>query len=538
MAKDKTNKLSIYLIKEEYSSPDDIFRDQGQLEHSEIANIGGFYYGKPHISEPAWVENFFGSSFNNIHDEEGKEGKNKIFTATSKAALVMSVEDRTFVLTFGYGHTLLEPGVWEERFGLKTALGMIDSERLRQIGKKNMSIIPKLSKEQVTKDGTTDNFNIDIEQDLIQEITGKVTDKQFGESVTGRDALSLSVKINASNVKDFLVKCYEKYKSDDYKKTFPWIDHISEIKDPKTVEMLDNDMVEKIKNINEQSSTVWMAIPEIIPWADVDEFKFGRQSFGDDIDLPGYLKFIPDEDKKDLSPEILKKHTVRYISASSNVSSRRWKIYNCLYCEISIDEKMYILSNGKWYQIENDFSKQIFSSFNRLQERRPGIKLPERKPDEHENKYNQRVEEETEGICNMDRKTIAYGGANQKIEFCDLYTKNKKIIHVKRYGASSVLSHLFAQGLVSGEAFLDKEFREKVNEKLPNSHKPELDSSKKLDPSDYEIIFAIISKHDGELNIPFFSKVSMRNAVKTLENFGYSVSLMKISTSKEKDIEN
>ena len=57
---------------------------------------------------------------------------------------------------------------------------------------------------------------------------------------------------------------------------------------------------------------------------------------------------------------------------------------------------------------------------------------------------------------------------NSSKEFCDLYTVDKDICHVKKYGQSGVLSHLFAQGVVSGELFRsDIKFRQKVNQKLP-----------------------------------------------------------------------
>jgi uncharacterized protein (TIGR04141 family) len=117
-----------------------------------------------------------------------------------------------------------------------------------------------------------------------------------------------------------------------------------------------------------------------------------------------------------------------------------------------------------------------------------------------------------------------------KIEFCDLLTNNKKIIHVKKYGGSSVLSHLFAQGMVSGELFIgDKKFREKVNKGLPESHRIENTEDRPI-ASDYEIIFAIISSLDKDLDIPFFSKVNLRSAKRRLGAFGYKVSLQKIKT--------
>lgn len=208
-----------------------------------------------------------------------------------------------------------------------------------------------------------------------------------------------------------------------------------------------------------------------------------------------------------------------------------WKVYNCLYCEIDDGEQIHILSNGKWYQIESDFAKQVFNSFDSFKKQTTERILPECNQKEHEDKYNERVANELSNICNMDRKTVNYGGANQKIEFCDLFTKDKKLIHVKHYGASSVLSHLFSQGLVSGELFLsDQEFRNKLNNKLPDGYKLE-NTTDKPKSSEYEVVFAIISKSEKDLDIPFFSKVNVRNTKSRLEAFGYKVSLLKISTA-------
>ena len=48
-------------------------------------------------------------------------------------------------------------------------------------------------------------------------------------------------------------------------------------------------------------------------------------------------------------------------------------------------------------------------------------------------------------------------------------------------------------------------------------------------PRDYEIVFAIVSRSQRDLDLPFFSKVSLRVAVKRLEARGYRVSLNKVS---------
>ena len=51
--------------------------------------------------------------------------------------------------------------------------------------------------------------------------------------------------------------------------------------------------------------------------------------------------------------------------------------------------------------------------------------------------------------------------------------------------------------------------------------------------SDYQVIFAIISSSDSDLELPFFSKVSLRNATRRLETYGYTVALQKIKIEEE-----
>ena len=53
-------------------------------------------------------------------------------------------------------------------------------------------------------------------------------------------------------------------------------------------------------------------------------------------------------------------------------------------------------------------------------------------------------------------------------------------------------------------------------------------------PSDKEftVVYAVISDSVGdELYLPFFSRVNINNAVKTLTGFGYNVELLKIKVS-------
>lgn len=175
-----------------------------------------------------------------------------------------------------------------------------------------------------------------------------------------------------------------------------------------------------------------------------------------------------------------------------------------------------------------DFTARIKQDFDSLAE--TVIEVPDYTHADEE-AYNKALAAALAGSCCLDRAMIPHGGGKSSIEFCDVMTDDKKLLHVKRYSGSAQLSHLFFQGVVSGELFVsDAAFRAKLNEKLPDGHKL-ADVGQRPDPRDYEVVFAIISKSAKPLEIPFFSKVSLRNARRRLEGYGYRVSKKKIVVS-------
>ena len=351
--------------------------------------------------------------------------------------------------------------------------------------------------------------------------------EKFGKSATGKDALTLSVRVDLPALKDFLAESVERFESVEYKNDFGWIDQVAEVRDPKIIESLNARLIESIKK--KEFETTWMAVPEIVDWEIIGGFEFSgsdRVEPHDDVFIGDFLDTL--SPGVEITTDLLKKESVCAISAEDDNIREQWSVYSCLYSEQrdEVRKKTFLLSNGKWYEIAADFAEEVNSDFVEFRDKSRGVAFAEC-DGEKEGEYNERVARDSD-YCLMDKKMIMHGGGYGKVEFCDLLTKDKKIIHVKHYAGSSVLSHLFSQGLVSGELFLrDKKFREKVNTELSTGFKL-ADAKVKPKPSDYEIIFAIISSSSKPLEIPFFSKVSLRNAKNRLEAFGYPVSLVKI----------
>ena len=329
------------------------------------------------------------------------------------------------------------------------------------------------------------------------------------------DSLSVSTNTTLEKLKDYVDKLYNIYLNDTYKNDFPWVDHIAEIKDKSRISELESILFKQIAAGN--LDKIWMAVPEIIEWEKVGGFCYLMNKNSpeyQDIHLPHFLESLRHNEIEKISKKLFAKKQIKCVD-SDGVLIHQWQAMKCLYCEIEDDNQTYLLSSGKWYQIETDFVKDV----NRYYSEIPNYKtnLPEYN-DDSEGDYNKRIAASMpDKFALMDAKNIPYGGGYSKIEFCDLFSIQQDIIHIKRYGSSSVLSHLFSQGRVSGEIFqMESQFRHKTNKHLPRNFQIE-DPDNRPKNDLYQIVFAIISEIPGELTIPFFSRLNLKNSCRNLQ---------------------
>lgn len=318
MAEEKTNKISIYLLKDNIGVDSILKKDYSKLE---LEN-GVFYYDKSYSYPPSWISSFFNSNLENID----------LFNQSSKGIYFTKIEidskEKTFAIPFGYGHTMIEKMHCVDNFGLKLLLNIVDRESIRKIGKRTLSSDPKNTIEQLSKIGAISDFGIDIEHDLIEEITGKPKyQDKFGENlVTGKTAFTISAKVNIKNIDSFLKTCFEYYKKDDYKEDFAFIDQVQEIKD---TELLDTKLVEKFKDNSVENVQMWMAIPEIIEWEDVAGFSFKgkKENLVNDISLEGFKKSLSEKQIKDLDLEFLKRKKITAFKNSTDDEYTSWNAF-------------------------------------------------------------------------------------------------------------------------------------------------------------------------------------------------------------------
>ncbi len=512
---DKQYSLNIYLIKRSYVENEEYLGDVSSCDPY-VLPISGFqdcslYLKKNNPKIPDW-NTLFGPSI------DWKKYK----TTTLKGLCIINSGKRIFALTFGVGRSLINPFAIEESFGFKTVLNSIDPNTIKEIEKRSISENPKLSKELVTKTTDLPAFSIDHFTDIVSSVKGRSKIEGLGLSLHGKEALKLNVRINLSRLPDLLNKCLTYYESSEYKKYFPEIDNIGEIRDKELRKALEEELLDKI-NKND-TETVWLSMPEIINSDDFDCFYYSgdRQKIRQyDIELKKYLRKYKNKNPLSLTKEKIKNDYVLY-NPINGTPYQLWSVWNCLYTEIKKDDIEYLLIDGKWYRLDNNYIDKIDRLYNEIEKDNP--EFPEWPESNIEKDYLTNISNDKKNAyCLMDSKLIQHDGRS-KIEFCDLFSKNNEFIHVKRYGGSSVIGHLFNQGFVSGELFLsDIGFREKVNNKLEENFK--IDPKTPPSPEQYTVWYVIGTKYPERNHIPLFARIALADVYNTLKRYRYKVKL-------------
>lgn len=519
--------LNIFLVKEQYDRSDKIIHQDRCQEPLEISIAGagkGKLYIKPSFGNtPKWFE-----LFTNEIDIK-KIGK----TSSVCAAFLIKVDRRYFILVFGQGgRFLIKDDVCEERFGLIVALNSVEKESFRCIDKQSLDSIQSHTRIQSIEETTADKFGLDVEQDMLRAIVGTPEDEFLGNRMTGTDSLSVSVRMDLADLPNLLKLYKDKFEIDLSATDYRWINNISEVKKTSSIiAELDAKLISKFSTTDH--TDLWLSIPEIIEWNAVKGFiyTYGDKIQHPDINLSGFLSTV--DDNKSITIDTLNTRRVYCTDADHNPVYKSWRIYNCIYAELDHKGHKYILNGGTWFNVGKDFVARTNAEFNKITV--SSLELPTYMGGK-EGEYNESVaRDHPDKFALMDDKNrIFHGGGNGQVEFCDLFSAKKEIIHVKKYGQSSVFSHLFSQGYVSGQLMqIDAEFRKKVMEKLKAPFQDLIKVDKRPDDKEFTIIFSIISDSDGiDIHLPFFSRVNLNNATKTLKGFGYKVELLKIEVDQ------
>ncbi|WP_374082960.1 TIGR04141 family sporadically distributed protein [Stenotrophomonas sp. P2112] len=516
---ERKEKLSIYLVKDGHYSPDECVKLElvGRKYVFNIPGLEALLYVKREAPAhpPLWTRIF----------TEHPDAPTVEFGKSSNvgAALYANLDGKKFLISFGSGFHLINGELTERDFGLRVTLNAVDPEKLRSLDKASYDDNPLNSRTQSSLEVDIFDLQANTESDLVYAVTGACKVPLLGTHITGRDALTLMVETDLNGIPGILSKAIELFNS-PLPSAYAWIDNIAKVRDPDTIRILDLLLDDEISKAG--GTNVWLGEPEIVNWESNSGYSFDmyqstpRHQILCISDLREYL----DSKSVKFSLDAMKNITV-HINDANYRSTQSWPAYRCIHAEIADGNDRFIIRNGSWFKIEADFIAEIdrrLSNAKISQTFLPPYSYA------NEGEYNSQVAKSTTNIHLMDKKNVKTGGPYDKIEFCDLIVGSSNFVHVKYYRSSATLSHLFSQGAVAAEIFLkDEDFRRRLNAKLP-SHIALTDTARRPDPSSYTITYAIATSKALPIELPFFSKVTLKNSISHLEALGFNVELTNI----------
>ena len=513
--------FTIYLLRETIETAEDaVVQDTTMHVISGAASeYGKLFVKQARPKSPKWADLF-----------ERYIDRYKLGAVQSSAAVfIVSVEKRLFALTFGQGRFIIRPDAYEERFGLLVTLNSVKPDALRSIDKRTF-VDEQNSRVQTSQASAALAFGVDIERDLIRGIVGYPAASASERKLAGADALTVTVDAEVPDLKRMLRRYLKAYESKNYQTQFPWVDQVRQLHPKgKIVEDLNARLLDKLSMAWAKNGRVegcWLSVPDIVDWTVVRGFKFTRTSkegVSSDLHLPGLVQAFPGEVP---SVEFLRAHYAMSVNEDEQPVDK-WPVYRCIHCEIDTDGKSFILSAGHWFEVDKDFVSSVETFVAGIPTYTKSLPIYSH---DNEDAYNKAVVADGGGQwCLMDKKNLKVGGIYDKVEFCDIYGE-RELIHVKHYGSSSVLGHLFNQGLVSGELLKShRDYAKLANEKLDVAHQLPPDANIPRDVSIYTVVFGVISQSTKPgLHLPFFARVVLKGVYTRLLELGYGVKLAKI----------
>jgi uncharacterized protein (TIGR04141 family) len=536
----KSIALSVRLLREGYSVDDSLRRDC-QLE--EIAADGGrLFIGQSPPTAPTWM------SF--INQFTAATADLRLRNQSCAAVLLIEIDDvdksigvRTMAITFGTGHHALNPDAFERGFGLRVVLNAVARSSLRSLDIATLDATTFLRRVQASRDADLGGFGIDIDRDLLRLAAGSPKDPTFAKSLAGRDALAINCKISPA---DLLNKCRQAlnlYNASDYKKDFAFIDYICPVKDRALLDQLDElAFAELCALVDGDPSDLHISLPDVIDPEEGIEIgyyglglKSGTKTAHTQLAIEDYVSELRAGRMNEIldMATLRASHEVRVIVDGEGDKKRKRKTYDCFVLEVEVDGSVFVLFGGEWFAVEKNFHALVERDFRELISAAPFVASTFQT---NEREFINELGSH-QHLLNLDQvKLNPKNMPGASLEPCDFLSMQRQLIHLKDGHDSAPISHLWNQGMVSAEAFVRdekyrKDFRTAVKHRQSQAGKSGFekllpDGRSKSNPSEFTVVFGIMRSRyikSGVLDIPFFSKISLRAAVDRIRLMGFNV---------------
>ncbi len=540
--------LNIYLLKENYTEEEAIKKTKRSFINKfslkkEYEIDGSFFFLENERKQPKWLP-----LIKEIISEDQSNLLKLNKSYTPSGLLIFIIKNKYIAISFGYGYTLLDYDSFEYDFGIKTTINFINPQKIRALKTKSLELSPTETEKSSYHAKSINELNINGESQLLRLVSGIPLDNSKIKHISGAQSIIIKSSYSIIELKEICKQLLDYYQSDNYLQYFGWIDYIKIVRDIEKISYLDKILVE---NFNKMQLDNFSFYPPIYSNYSYDcSLYIKRKDLLQNIDVDEFtIKDIASLfNSYKLSKEDFNGIHVQAKSDSGELIDQV-SLYKSLIFEYKDNTDYYLLNEGNWYKIDDNYYQIIENFYANIEKTfssafllpwRFGFNNKNEEKKECEATYNKRIcgKNNTKYVV-FDKENISYNG--KKFEFCDIFTKDLEIIHVKRYwNGSSSLSHIFVQSSVSAKLLRSSdEVRTQIKEKLPgkNWNKVKNELGDTLNPKKFTIKYAILKKfNEKEIDMPLLFKIGIMDSINLLKAYGYNFELVFIN-SEENPVE-
>jgi uncharacterized protein (TIGR04141 family) len=469
--------------------------------------------------------------------------------------------DRTawVVWTFGSASRALRRASLDPRFGLLVALNLLaapllsseDSPRissteqrpphLREIRYRTPAPYVQQTGHRAARDIPVDGFRVDRSSDLVATVGGSGADPALTTS-TVLGGRSLRFRAGVSSIRDLVelaAIAIERSGSTDYKETFSWIDNIRLVEETDQANELRRQIAHELIS-NPDSPSVDTILPDDLIEVGDDRsiryivFPYERGTGAGRVTLAtsaiSEILVRSDDPARALDDEL------RFLDESEKRIGAA-TILECISANLRIEDQDFIAYDGDFYLVDKSFVDRIDSEVGRVPISAT-VFPPYR--GQTEPAYNSMVGRDyPNDFVELDRALITLPG-EYGVEASDLVALSGALIHLKRKGKSSTLSHLFLQAansceLLQREPEAWRELRKMIEGRARNAAVAvaiaEAHEAARGNRERIEVVFGFLGdwKERSIMSLPLFSRISLASEARRVANLGFRPTVALIS---------
>jgi uncharacterized protein (TIGR04141 family) len=406
-------------------------------------------------------------------------------STTASAALFIQVDLVHYALTFGHGWRYMRDGKVDRQFGLDIAVRMLDPDEIRRLTRWALSAKSRVDHNMVPGGQGLWAFGLREHAELVRNLTGKVYAgvtidltyvrrrgryRNFSLSLECGDGLHIPLGIEGDSlISDLRELSRIVNESGVHPRLEPltWVRRLAPGHDLR--EVLDSVAVDLLATPDTERGEVGIAYPAYYDGPSVLRYCGNIGDVAIDTDelsiddlQSGVRHHAKDEYLRVLRTSNIEGFDEEGMSLGGDVSALHW-----MAVEIIEPTYRFVLIDGDWYELGEKYLDHVERVIADAFKNTPPWTLPSwnsaprnRDGKVVEGAYNRYVAEEDNRFLCLDRKLVSTRVHPHGFESCDLLGPSNELVHVKKVSSdtgSSVLSHLFAQGLVAIESLTDRE---------------------------------------------------------------------------------